>query len=99
MHRPTTLPTSINDTSFGSEKCAKLSTILETNQSVEKDGEEHRGDVDPSGTHVGSFAGDEMEFEVDEKDDMLRGIENIAIKLDIHKNGILFLRQLVYFNK
>ena len=85
----------------------KLSIIIETSQSIERDLEDGKsssrllltdqqlGRISKDTTHIAhNNIIDEMEFEIDEGDEILRSIEKIAIKLDIHKTGTIFLKEL-----
>jgi len=74
----------------------KLSVIKELNRSIEKDGETNSPEttMNQASLKKSETQENEMQFEFEERDTILEKIEIVAIKLDIHKNGTLFLKEL-----
>ncbi len=75
----------------------KLSTIHETNQSGEREDESSTGGIQ-RGLHNSQTAThdeNDMEFDLEEKDKLLERIESLALALDPHHSGVLYLDEMV----
>lgn len=73
----------------------KLSTINESAQSIEKEDESSTG-IQKGLSNKNSIQEFDMEFEVEPKDILLEKIEQIALIIDIHKCGVLYLEEIVF---
>ena len=73
----------------------KLSTIQETAQSNEREDESSTGIQKGLNNKTVIPEENDMEFEIEEKDAMLEKIETIALALDAHQIGVLYLKEIV----
>ena len=79
----------------------RLPTIHETEQSVDD-----KADVDKNLAAVQPFKielsgtlspeNEEMEFDSENRDELLEQLNVIGIKMDIHKSGMLYLKEAVF---
>lgn len=69
-----------------------LSIIRESNQSGEKASEDEEDQKLPL-----NLGDTDMQFDFEEQDERLERIEIIASRLDIHRNGTLYLKEIVSY--
>ena len=73
----------------------KLSTIHETDQSIEREDESSTGIQNGMKSKTLVQEAFDMEFEMEPKDLLLEKIEGIALALDAHQCGVLYLQEIV----